>query len=317
MRRRVCARRRRLAAASLLPALTALMITTAGSIGAEADTQGAEIKTSKRTVTYGGHLRLAGSFPDAPKQRVEIYMHRRGENAWKLKENAKTNSSGRFTERVRPPATADWRAELAAVETPEADLATAAPTDRRTGEKLIKVRSRTRAGVSERNIVRGRSIKISGRVLPHGERRKVVIRAGGKRLKTSAGRDGRFSRSWRPGGLGNYRIRAQAAGNAMAMGSSDNAGKVQVFRPVQASYYGPGFYGGRTACGQTLTTSTQGVAHKTLPCGTRVTLRYHGREVTVPVIDRGPYVAGREYDLTSATKNRLSFGSTGTVLSSR
>lgn len=303
-------------AALLLPALTALMITTAGSIGAQVAPQGAEMKTSKRTVTYGGHLRLAGSFPDSPKQRVEIYMHRRGENAWKLKGKAKTNSSGRFTERVGPPATADWRAELAGVGTPE-DLAAAAPTDRRTGEKLIKVRSRTQAGVSSRNIVRGNSIKISGRVLPHGERRGVVIRAGGKRLKTNAGRNGHFSRRWSPGGLGSYRIRAQADGNAMAMGSSDNAGKVQVFRPVQASYYGPGFYGGRTACGQTLTTSTQGVAHKTLPCGTRVTLRYRGREVTVPVIDRGPYAAGREYDLTSATRNRLSFGSTGTVLSSR
>ncbi len=140
---------------------------------------------------------------------------------------------------------------------------------------------------------------------------------GGKRLRTNAGRDGHFSRSWRPGGLGSYRIHAQAGGNAMAMGSSDSAGKVQVFRPVQASYYGPGFYGSRTACGQTLTTSTQGVANKTLPCGTQVTLRYRGREVTVRVIDRGPYAAGREYDLTSATRKRLGFGSTGTVLSSR
>ena len=62
---------------------------------------------------------------------------------------------------------------------------------------------------------------------------------------------------------------------------------------------------------------TLGVAHKTLPCGTKVKLRYHGRSVTVPVIDRGPYVAGRDYDLTEATKERLGFPGVGTVLANR
>jgi rare lipoprotein A len=54
-----------------------------------------------------------------------------------------------------------------------------------------------------------------------------------------------------------------------------------------------------------------------MPCGTKLTLRYGGRSVRVKVIDRGPFAGGREFDLTAATKNRLGFGSTGTVLSSR
>src|SRR3989449_1145114 len=74
---------------------------------------------------------------------------------------------------------------------------------------------------------------------------------------------------------------------------------------VLASYYGPGLYGNRTACGQTLTTTLQGVAHRTLPCGSAVRLSYAGRSVTVPVVDRGPNVAGREFDLTYATKIAL------------
>ena len=57
---------------------------------------------------------------------------------------------------------------------------------------------------------------------------------------------------------------------------------------------------------------TLGVANKTLPCGTMVKLRYHGHSITVPVIDRGPYVAGRDYDLTEATKERLGFPGVGT-----
>jgi rare lipoprotein A (peptidoglycan hydrolase) len=48
-----------------------------------------------------------------------------------------------------------------------------------------------------------------------------------------------------------------------------------------------------------------------------VKLRYRGRSVTVPVIDRGPYVAGRSYDLTAATKARLGFPGVGIILASR
>ena len=74
---------------------------------------------------------------------------------------------------------------------------------------------------------------------------------------------------------------------------------------VLASYYGPGLYGNRTACGLTLTTTLQGGAHRTLPCGTLVHLRYGVNEVTVPVVDRGPTILSREFDLTYATKITL------------
>lgn len=71
---------------------------------------------------------------------------------------------------------------------------------------------------------------------------------------------------------------------------------------VIASWYGPGFYGNRTACGQVYTPEIIGVAHRTLPCGTLVTIEFRGRAMTVPVIDRGPYIAGRTLDLSNATK---------------
>ena len=74
---------------------------------------------------------------------------------------------------------------------------------------------------------------------------------------------------------------------------------------VLASWYGPGFYGNRTACGQIYTPEILGVAHKTLPCGTLLSLSYGSRVLTVPVIDRGPYVAGRTLDLSNATKLAL------------
>jgi len=73
---------------------------------------------------------------------------------------------------------------------------------------------------------------------------------------------------------------------------------VAAWRTTEVSWYGPGFYGRRTACGQALTADLVGVAHRSLPCGTAVQFRWNGRIVTAPVVDRGPYVRGRIWDLT-------------------
>jgi rare lipoprotein A (peptidoglycan hydrolase) len=78
----------------------------------------------------------------------------------------------------------------------------------------------------------------------------------------------------------------------------------------RASWYGPGFFGNRTACGQTLKTDTIGVAHRSLPCGTKVVLGYKGEWVRARVIDRGPYAKRgytRDWDLTAKTARRLRF----------
>jgi rare lipoprotein A (peptidoglycan hydrolase) len=80
-----------------------------------------------------------------------------------------------------------------------------------------------------------------------------------------------------------------------------------------ASWYGPGLWGRKTACGQTLRPGTLGVAHKKLPCGTTVKFVYHGREVVTQVIDRGPYVDGRAWDLTKAASDALGFEGVGRV----
>jgi hypothetical protein len=77
------------------------------------------------------------------------------------------------------------------------------------------------------------------------------------------------------------------------------------------SWYGPGFYGHRTACGLAMTEDLVGVAHRSLPCGTLVAFRYEGRLVTAPVVDRGPFVAGRTWDLTAGLAARLGHLFTG------
>src|SRR5215218_9113774 len=72
-----------------------------------------------------------------------------------------------------------------------------------------------------------------------------------------------------------------------------------------ATWYGPGFFGERTACGTKLSRSTVGVAHRRLPCGTRVTLKYRSHYVRARVIDRGPYTNGVRWDLTQRTARKL------------
>jgi peptidoglycan lytic transglycosylase len=96
--------------------------------------------------------------------------------------------------------------------------------------------------------------------------------------------------------------------------SSRRLGRLNVYRFASASWYGPGLYGNRLGCGGTLAPGRLGVAHKSLPCGSRVTLRHRGRSLQVRVIDRGPYAGGREYDLTEATARKLRFRGHGAIL---
>jgi rare lipoprotein A (peptidoglycan hydrolase) len=86
------------------------------------------------------------------------------------------------------------------------------------------------------------------------------------------------------------------------------------FRLAGASWYGgTSMWGRTTACGQTLRPSTIGVANKTLPCGTPVKFVWHGHAIVAPVIDRGPYVKGRAWDLTSAAAEALEFEGIGQI----
>src|SRR6185312_12659961 len=77
-----------------------------------------------------------------------------------------------------------------------------------------------------------------------------------------------------------------------------------------ATWFGPGFYGKKTACGQTLTPAVVGLANRTLPCGTLVEVAYHGHAVTIPVLDRGPYSHIADWDLTAGAARALGVADT-------
>ena len=163
------------------------------------------------------------------------------------------------------------------------------------------------------NALQDRSVRIHGLLVPGLAGQKVSLeeRHGGRWHRVAhafTGRRGHFSLRYVP------REPSTLALRVLADGKHRSLGLLNIYRAVEASWYGGG---GSLACGGQLTSSTLGVANKTLPCGTLVTLRYGGHTVRVPVIDRGPFVPGREFDLTEATKEALGFPGLGTVWSNR
>ena len=89
--------------------------------------------------------------------------------------------------------------------------------------------------------------------------------------------------------------------------------RVLATKTGQASWYGPGFYGRRTASGERLVQGTMTAAHPYLPFGTRVrvTNLRNGRQAVVRINDRGPFHGGRVIDLAHGSASALGLISSG------
>ena len=130
-----------------------------------------------------------------------------------------------------------------------------------------------------------------------------------------AGRDGKYVARWRTNHIGVFDMRTVSLANAASVRASgvEEPEHLTVYKQAGATWFGRGLYGHKTACGQTLSPHLMGVAHRTLPCGTKVAFLYKGRTITVPVVDRGPFGAGLSWDLTTAAADALGFVEEGRV----
>jgi rare lipoprotein A len=150
---------------------------------------------------------------------------------------------------------------------------------------------------------------------------RVDPAAGWMTVATSVvGADGTYAASWKADHAVKTTLRAvpasQASATARAVaatGVSIEGRALTLYRRAKVTWYGPGFYGHKTACGGRLRKATLGVANKTLPCGTMVDLYNNGATITVPVIDRGPFRRGTSYDLTAATAKAIGVTATATI----
>ena len=165
------------------------------------------------------------------------------------------------------------------------------------------------------NAVLGRTVRFRGHVPTSDAGRTITIERFDEKkaawvpeAATVVRSDGAFAARWRTDHIGRFRLRATIDDDSTARASQASPElSLTVYKPAKATWYGPGFYGRETACGQTMSRYLVGVAHKTLPCGTNVAVMYKGRVLTVPVVDRGPYANGASWDLTYAAARALNF----------
>jgi len=83
-----------------------------------------------------------------------------------------------------------------------------------------------------------------------------------------------------------------------------------------ASWYGPGFHGRKTASGERYDQNKMTAANRTLPFGTKLTVKNlkNGRSCDVVINDRGPYVRGRDIDLSREAARRIGMSGVTKVL---
>jgi len=181
-----------------------------------------------------------------------------------------------------------------------------------------------------------RSAFLKRRVRVGGKSRRArrrVVRIEGRRdqgpwtvlTRVRADRKGAFSGVWRPSRTGQWELRARiGAATAGANGGtavpvevgaegSGASSHLTVYESAIATWYGPGFFGRQTACGIELTEATIGVAHRELPCGTQVQIAFRDRVIVAPVIDRGPFANGADWDLTQAAAQQLGMSGTSRI----
>ncbi len=84
---------------------------------------------------------------------------------------------------------------------------------------------------------------------------------------------------------------------------------VQWYPALAAPYRPPA----RTSCGLKTNRRTLGIAHPVLACGAKLFVSYGATEVLTQVIDRGPQLPGREFDVTTALAARLGLHGTQRV----
>lgn len=263
-------------------------------------------------LTLGQPAEVRGRLAAAAAGRQLALQFAPRDRRWRSVATTHVESGGAYRFRVRPRESGALR--IVSLPAAEGAGAVAAEAPLRSRARRVSVAAKLVVPRRGHDATVGDAVRVRGTLLPRGRGRKVVVEAGanGRWQRVAKARtraDGHFAARVAASRLGTQRLRVRFAGDRRNAASRARAGTLQAFRRSLATWYD--LSGNTTACGQVLSYGTLGVAHKTLPCGTKVTFRYHGREMTVPVIDRGPYAGAREWDLTGAVARHLGLVSVG------
>lgn len=100
-------------------------------------------------------------------------------------------------------------------------------------------------------------------------------------------------------------------GVAVGVRKEPRISTIATAKRLVSSWYGPRFAGRETANGDVFDPGKLTAASRSYPLGTRLLLCLSGRCVVARVNDRGPYVAGRQLDVSEAVAERLGFKARG------
>jgi peptidoglycan lytic transglycosylase len=314
-------RRRRLGVGALMigiPASAAALV--AGQALASPAPALPQIDPELRHIAYGHDVVVRGAAPESDAgHTVVLEFAPRGATAWSQLASTTVSSTGAFRlsgrleqsgiVRVLDTSSATLTPFVASLGTGGGAAATSNPVP-------VDVAARVPVATRSADALAGQAVQVRGRLLPAVRGRKVSLQAlqdGSWHTRATArtGSAGRFVLRDVAGSFGQQQIRVRFGGDRLNGRSTAPAGQMTVFRSTVASWYNDG---GNTACGFH---AGDGVANRTLPCGTKVVFRYSGRTVTATVDDRGPYVGGRDWDLNQNTAAALGFGGVGQVWSSQ
>lgn len=247
-----------------------------------------------RLVSRGSTIAIVGHVDGAFVDSVALQRRFPGDD-WFTVASTVPDTSGRVSYRVEAPRfTGRYRLKADNAYSDSVTVHVRAKLVLNLSRHDVMEGSRTVARGVLRPAVKGRVARLKWKV--NGEWKTI------DRLRVG---DGRFRVRLRDLRHGRRPIRVTFAGDARNPSARDRE-VLRVHQRQPATWYGPGFFGNRTACGQRYHRDLLGVAHRTLPCGTVVSALYKGRSVRVPVVDRGPY-GHANWDLTEETAQRLGF----------
>lgn len=319
MRRQLRLRARRRVVAGALGLATVL--TAGASAAAQAPTQGAiDARLLSRTIRSGQRATVAGRIPSGANGVPVALEFQRPGGAWSTLARSRTGAGGWLL--LAAPLVRSGNVRVTSTAGDQALAASTTTTELSSQVRFVAVRAALAVRRVHGDVLAGAPVTVAGALRPAGAHRLVTLQLLDRGhwhevARTRTGSAGGYHLRYRPSTTGSWRARVRFGGDAANAASIRTLRGINAYRLAGASWYGPGFWGGPLACGGRLEYSTLGVANRTLPCGTQVTLHYGSRTVRVPVIDRGPYVGGRDFDLTEATKRALGFPDTGLVWSSR
>jgi hypothetical protein len=270
------------------------------------------LAVTRPRIGYGDDVRVTGNVSGANVGRTLLLEFAlSGSPNWRVIDSARVSRGGRFT-LAAPLHRSGFVRVIAGTSTAAASADSLMPSSSEhvTVTAALHLQSRSIGTPA------GQTVDVRGQLLPAVAGRTVRLQArsnGAWHTLTSARTrpSGGFDLRYLPRTMNGQPLRVGFAGDQLNDSVSRPAGSLAVLTQSVASWYDDA---GGTACGFH---SFYGVANKVLPCGTEVSFSLDGRSVTAVVDDRGPFIAGREWDLNQNTAAALGFSGVETVWASR